>query len=251
MEDVLNLNAVNCENNILTSNIAGENIFINTNDQTNICDEKSFKKPSYIDNCIFCKEDNTKVENTIIFNTKNFNVMPALGELVEGYLMILPKKHTDAFAYCSKQELQEVKDLINKLKKIIYEKYNIVPFVYEHGTGKNSNKFADSITHAHLHIIPHQIIDEEGMLSYLQMTKIDNFNDIQSLSGENYFYYENQKGEMYIKNLQDRKDLRQFFRIQVAKDLGMPDKWQWRENFFIDKIEKTVNDLKDVNLDLY
>lgn len=201
--------------------------------------------------CPFCYGDESKIENTVIFQTTNFKVKPALGELVEGYLMIIPNSHIDAFSFCNEEDLKKTRILIDKLKQIIYEEYGIMPFVYEHGTGSKSNKFADSVTHAHIHIIPHQIKNEKAMLEYLQMKKIDSFYDIANLKDENYFYYENQKGEMYIKNLYDRKDLRQYFRIQVANEIGIPDKWQWREHFFIDKIEETVKKLShfDKNLD--
>ena len=55
---------------------------------------------------------------------------------------------------------------------------------------------------------------------------------------------------MYVKNLYDRKDLRQYFRIQVAKEIGIEDKWQWREHKFFDNIEKTVLKLSKLNKDL-
>jgi diadenosine tetraphosphate (Ap4A) HIT family hydrolase len=200
--------------------------------------------------CPFCYGDESKVENHVIFQTKDFKVKPALGELVEGYLMVVPNYHIDAFSFCSKEELKKLRKLIDKLKKIIFDEYGIEPFVYEHGTGSKSNKFPDSVTHAHIHIIPHKIKDEQAMLDYLQMTKVDSFYDISKLRDENYFYYENQKGEMYVKNLYDRKDLRQYFRIQVAKEIGIPDKWQWREHFFIDKIENTVKKLSHLEKNL-
>ena len=201
--------------------------------------------------CPFCYGDESKLENRVIFQTKDFKVKPALGELVEGYLMVVPNYHVDAFSFCSKKDLEKLRNLIDKLKQIIYKEYGIMPFVYEHGTGSKSNKFPDSVTHAHLHIIPHEIKNEKEMLEYLQMEKIDSFYDISKLKDENYFYYENQKGEMYVKNLYDRKDLRQYFRIQVAKEIGKPDKWQWRDYYFMDLISKTVEKLShlDKNLD--
>ena len=200
--------------------------------------------------CPFCYGDENKIENTVVFKTKDYKIKPTLGELTEGYLMILPNKHVDAFSFCSREELTKVRQIIDKLKKIIYEEYGVIPFVYEHGTGSKSNKFPDSITHAHIHIIPHEIKDEKNMLEYLGMEKIDSFYDLEKLRDENYFYYENQKNEMYVKNLYDRKDLRQYFRIQVAKEIGIEDKWQWREHKFFDNIEKTVLKLSKLNKDL-
>ena len=42
--------------------------------------------------CVFCNIDNSKVENTIIDESDNFFVLPTIGSLVNGYLLIVSKR---------------------------------------------------------------------------------------------------------------------------------------------------------------
>ena len=38
-------------------------------------------------NCNFCYLDKTKIYNTVIEETENFCILPALGSLVDGYIL--------------------------------------------------------------------------------------------------------------------------------------------------------------------
>ena len=78
--------------------------------------------------CIFCNIDKTKLENTIIDETANFLVLPAVGSLVEGYLLIISKRHLNSMAELTKEEKEEYQFLINKyhtLFKKYYFKYEV------------------------------------------------------------------------------------------------------------------------------
>lgn len=44
--------------------------------------------------CIFCDLDKSKLENTILEETENFIVVPALGSLTQGYVLIVAKNLT-------------------------------------------------------------------------------------------------------------------------------------------------------------
>ena len=41
--------------------------------------------------CPFCKIDNKDISNTIIDETKYFNILPSKGALCNGYLLIVPE----------------------------------------------------------------------------------------------------------------------------------------------------------------
>lgn len=43
--------------------------------------------------CVFCELDKNKLANTVIEETKNFYITPSVGALVEGYILIISKKH--------------------------------------------------------------------------------------------------------------------------------------------------------------
>ena len=48
--------------------------------------------------CVFCNIDKSKLENTIIDESDSFVVLPTIGALVDGYLMIISKRHINSMA---------------------------------------------------------------------------------------------------------------------------------------------------------
>ena len=54
--------------------------------------------------CVFCNIDNSKVENTIIDESDNFFVLPSIGSLVDGYLLIVSKRHINSMAELMENE---------------------------------------------------------------------------------------------------------------------------------------------------
>ena len=52
--------------------------------------ERSFM---FMNNCIFCNVDKSMYYNTILEETNNFFVIPTKGSLVDGYVLIVSKKH--------------------------------------------------------------------------------------------------------------------------------------------------------------
>ena len=53
-------------------------------------------------NCVFCNIDKSRPENTIIEESDNFIVLPTIGALVDGYLMIVSKKHINSMSELKK-----------------------------------------------------------------------------------------------------------------------------------------------------
>ena len=54
--------------------------------------------------CVFCNIDKSKLENTIIDESDNFVVLPTIGALVDGYLMIISKKHINSMSELEEKE---------------------------------------------------------------------------------------------------------------------------------------------------
>ena len=57
--------------------------------------------------CIFCTLDKSKRENTILEETTYFYVIPAVGSLVVGYVLILCKRHIYSMAELNNKEQKE------------------------------------------------------------------------------------------------------------------------------------------------
>ena len=117
--------------------------------------------------CKFCNLDYTKKYNTIIEETNNFIITPSLGALVDGYILIISKKHYNNMAELNKEEKKEYLKLINKYRGIFIKIYNKYPIIFEHGDIKN--KINNScIVHAHTHIVNINFKDETNVINELK-----------------------------------------------------------------------------------
>ena len=96
-----------------------------------------------ITNCEFCLEiaepESTRfakiygdiLSSRIVASTGNFVAMPTLGQLFEGSLLILPKRHVETFADLCDSEKFEALRLIEEMKRGVRQFGHA--FLYEHG----------------------------------------------------------------------------------------------------------------------
>ena len=87
-----------------------------------------------------------------MFESDNFVVFPSLGQIVEGYLLIAPKKHYIGVSGIPKELYPELEEVCKKVRNKLSEVY-CVPLFFEHGPHKES-KGGCCIDHAHIHAVP-------------------------------------------------------------------------------------------------
>ncbi len=187
--------------------------------------------------CVFCDIDFSKIENTIIYESEFFYVLPTIGSLVDGYILIVSKRHVNSSVCLNKYELNEYKNLISKYQNIFIKVYGKTPIVFEHGTyDKNS---ASSVIHAHTHIVNINFKNEKEILDKYNFFEIDDFSLIEK--SRNYIkYISNDK--IYITY--DFPSVSQFMRILVSNEIGIYDKYDWRSEKFLSNIISTIDKLK-------
>lgn len=190
--------------------------------------------------CLFCTLDTTKRENTILEETIYFYVIPAVGSLVVGYVLILSKRHIYSMAELNNEEQKEYESLIEKYRNIFKSIYKKYPIVFEHGSSNIKNKTkANSIDHAHTHIINYQYKNERKMIKNLNFYSIKDFS--QLTTDQNYILYINPNKEMYMTN--HFPPISQLMRLIVAKELNIENQYEWQKSRFDEKTEQTILDI--------
>ena len=114
--------------------------------------------------CIFCDivknaNDEGQSQSVILYEDDLIIIVPAKGSPVEGYLMIIVKRHINGFAELTSNEIRHVENIINKIKLIYKKHFNIDSILLEHGSTKDG-RHPQSIVHAHLHLIPFNFKEE-------------------------------------------------------------------------------------------
>ena len=188
-------------------------------------------------NCVFCNIDKSRPENTIIEESDNFIVLPTIGALVDGYLMIVSKKHINSMSELKENERKEYEFLIEKYRNKFKNIYNKFPIIFEHGSPINDGDMkASSVIHAHTHIVNHEFINEEPIVKNLNFKRLDNLNYLSKQ--QNYIMYINPENICYVSY--DFEPVSQMMRKIIAKDLGYENKFDWKKEKFIENINLTI-----------
>ncbi len=199
-------------------------------------------------NCKFCnKFNNSNDQNllnsfdTILFETKNFIVTPTMGSLVEGWVLIISKSHFISVGQSSIVLKNELENLINKLKGKL-KKVSSEVFVFEHGPCASNQTTGCGIDHLHVHIVPlsFDLFKKAQDISFYKWQKVPTIFSGCEFYKNNlpYLFIETPQGEKYIAT--DSKIPSQFFRRVVANELGIPDLFDWKQNYGKSNIERTL-----------
>ena len=190
--------------------------------------------------CIFCDMDHSKIENTIIEEKDYFYILPTLGSLVDGYILIVTKRHINSMSELNENELIEYKNIIDKYQNLFKKIYNKTPIVFEHGTpNQNSEMKANSVTHAHTHIVNINFSNENEILEKYNFKKINDFKEINK--NTNYIKYIS-NNKIYITY--NFPSVSQLMRILIAEELNYKDKFDWKKERFDENIISTIERIK-------
>jgi diadenosine tetraphosphate (Ap4A) HIT family hydrolase len=88
-----------------------------------------------------------------VFESRNFAAIPSLGSLVEGWLLLVPKKHFISMGALPEELVAEMEGMKAKITAHVGNEYGEA-CVFEHGPAFASRKVGCSVDHAHLHIVP-------------------------------------------------------------------------------------------------
>lgn len=166
--------------------------------------------------------------------SKDFIAIPALGQLVPGYLIIITIKHLNSFSELNLLNLFKLRIFCNEISRI--QKYHWdSPVIFEHGSGGDIKKSGASISHAHWHLIPgnFNLLDNE---EFVRIKSFQKYSKTKKNS-EPYLYFEKQNHESYI--IKKKNPPSQYLRRKIATELGMPEKWDYELFPFFENIHET------------
>lgn len=206
-----------------------------------------------IKDCAYCKylDGNIGQNERTLYRSKNFFVIPTLGQFIPGYLLIIPYKHVMSNGELSKAELQEFEDVLNDVVYILQLAYPSSPgiLVWENGSGKSGiGKAKDSLVHSHVHVAPTSLTAEQiKKMSGFHFDEIS-LSDLPDYREHSYLLVQNQNQETWKINNDPRLYIpRQYVRQLIAKEYNIPgEAWNWRTHPFEDIMYQTVETISSV-----
>lgn len=190
--------------------------------------------------CKFCNELNNinyplqsklGLNSTILAENKNWAILPALGSVVNGYIMIVNKLHYFSIATCPTEQFEELEKIISLCRNVLRKEYNQECIFFEHGSLSKDMLGSNSIEHIHLHVVP---LGKDLSFSFKSANlheTIQSLYDLKEKALKNncaYLFYEDcNKNRFYIKD-ENAFFPSQFFRQQIAKLVGRSNEWNWK-----------------------
>lgn len=179
--------------------------------------------------------------NRIIESSHSYNVIPSLGQLTEGHVLIVPKVHATALADMKDDQLRELDILYLEICRRLQKSYG-AHIAFEHGT-RGPNAGGCGIVHAHLHVLPCSRALE--FPSDIPIRRIDeaSFYALRACVSPytSYLWFRDQEMRAFIAEVNYLPS--QYLRKIVAKALGIPE-WDWRASPFQDSLFRTVERIK-------
>lgn len=181
------------------------------------------------------------IYDTKIYETDDFLVVPVLGSIIEGYIMIITKKHINSMAELEPKKLNELNSVIEFLGNICQKIYGICPTVFEHGSASSEVKMVSqsSVYHAHMHIVPFEFENMSEIVKESGMKQIKGINAIHDYREMPYVYCRDHNKLSYITINENLPS--QYMRRKLATEVGKNDEWNWREYPFIEHVAGTIN----------
>lgn len=166
----------------------------------------------------------------MICQTPHFLVIPDIGPLVEGHLLIVPRQHDTCFGSLVRERWLEIQQLKDHVTRLLTESYS-PPLFFEHGAAR-TRRAGNSIDHAHLHCLPGQVELPAIARAEDDWKSMASLADLSAYAEKNipYLYYEDCQGRKFSCALENesRHLPSQYLRRVFGEALASPY-WDWKE----------------------
>lgn len=168
----------------------------------------------------------------VLTETHNFALIPSIGPVAIGHVLLCPKLHCCSFRDVDKQFDVEFLKLKMKIRSLLAQAFGKPVHCFEHGMRTDGSRILCTVDHAHLHFVPADV-DMRDALRY-QQTPWVQFNGslegLRALTGtDEYLLYESPSGQCAVAPARNAEFGSQYIRKAFSTQLGDSSTWNWRE----------------------
>jgi ATP adenylyltransferase len=194
--------------------------------------------------CFMCSElhqESRELWNEPLLSTEHFVVVPSLGAMLPGWLLIVPREHQLTISECSSQVYEELEELKSETTLLLESTYETGVVEFEHGPNRPNLRVGCSVDHAHLHAVPvaENLLDSAiTMFPDIQWQRTNGTAMFGDVGGRSYLYFSDQSRNEYLSTSNQLPS--QMFRQVIAELIGRPNEWNWRAFPCIDQATETA-----------
>ena len=192
---------------------------------------------------IFSGMMGNRLASRVVYEDEDFVVMPPLGEFMEGGLLLLTRQHILSLAHLRPEAFERLERLLVVIREAVRSRWGVAPLVFEHGPAPEWSKGVCCVDHAHLNIFPatvqvHPHLSDRMSLRLSQLTELPRLQRAEF----GYLFVQESDGSRRVYDGQDVPT--QLVRRIITTQLGMPDRWHWRDYPGQDELLATYHALK-------
>ncbi len=209
---------------------------------------------AYHRECVFCQEFDGSgrsiyhellgrdLPSRVVHRTKHFLVFPPLGQFIEGGLLLATRDHQFSMATLPEAYYADLERLMAETGELLAQRYGIRPLMFEHAPAAPGDKGTCCVDHAHLNVFPARV-DVHAHLSKFPHAEIGPMSNLSASWFRNrpYLFLQSNEGRRFVYDAGIVPS--QYVRRIVTRELGMPERWHWREYLGLDELKRTVTAL--------
>lgn len=193
---------------------------------------------------IFGEMMGTRLASRVLYQDEDFVVMPPLGEFIEGGLLVLSRRHVLSFAFLEPEKLTRLAQLVRVIRQQLLQVYGVSPLVFEHGPAPQRTKGVCCVDHAHLNIFPAGVRVHPQLAERMSMPLCD-LQQLSLLARAEFGYLVVQENDGSIRAYDGQLVPTQLVRRIIANELGLAERWHWKDYPGCDELLATYHKLKD------
>ncbi len=193
---------------------------------------------------IFAEMMGDRLPRRVVYEDEHFVVMPPLGEFMEGGLLLLTREHLLSLAHLAPSQFDHLERLLQALQRALVKVWGVAPLVFEHGPAPDWSKGVCCVDHAHLNIFPAPVRVHPHLAGRMNLS-LGSLSEMTKLRRAEYGYLFVQENAGARRAYDGREVPTQLVRRIITSQLGISERWHWRDYVGRDELLATYQALKD------
>jgi ATP adenylyltransferase len=185
-----------------------------------------------------------RLPSRVVYEDEHFVVMPPLGEFMEGGLLLLTREHILSLAHLPPAKFGHLERLLKAIERALVKCWGVAPLVFEHGPAPDWSKGVCCVDHAHLNIFPTRVQVHPRLAGRIHFP-LSSLSEMAKLGRAEFGYLFIQENDGTRRAYDGREVPTQLVRRIITEQLGLPERWHWRDYVGRDELLATYNALKD------
>ena len=195
------------------------------------------------DQSIFAEMIRERLPSRILYEDDHFVVMPPLGQFMEGGLLLLTRRHIRSFACLPSDLFVRLEHLLKVISRELAARYGVAPLVFEHGPAPEHSKGVCCVDHAHLNIFPARVMVHPHLTQRMHLA-VGNVSELARLRLAEFGYIFVQENDGTRYGYDGQLAPTQLVRRIITGQLGLAQRWHWRDYPGCDELIATYQALK-------